>query len=146
MLADGDSCAQEPWPLSFPPPNGGLVLLGLGVLTVGYSVWAFTESRAYLDEVETSGQMVEAFDAANYLMTSSGLYLLVGVLLTALGGLYLTRPASSLDMDSSADHQDSPAVPTTSKTTQSPTHTRQASPPIEEDELDELLRGIDDKA
>ena len=70
-----------------------------------------------MEEVETSGQMVEAFDAANYLMTSSGLYLLVGALLAALGGFYLTRPTGSLDKGSSADYQDNPAVPTTSKTT-----------------------------
>ena len=54
------------------------------MLTVGYWVWAFIESCTYLEEVETSGQMVEAFDAANYLMTSSGLYLLAGVLWAAL--------------------------------------------------------------
>jgi hypothetical protein len=123
---------------------GGL-LLGLGILTVGYSVWAFTTGRAYLDEVEASGQAVEAFDAANYLMTSSGLYLLVGVLLAALGGLYLTRRIGSVDKDSPSDHQGNPAVSTTSKSAQPSTHTRQASAPAEEDELDELLRRVDDQ-
>ncbi|SER31679.1 hypothetical protein [Arthrobacter sp. OV608] len=77
--------------------------------------------------------MVDALDAANYLMTGSGLYLLLGVLLAALGGFYLTRPTGSLDKGSSADYQDNPAVPATSKTMRSSTHARHASAPTGED-------------
>lgn len=117
--------------------TAGWILLGLGLLTVGYSVWAFAGSRAYLDEFQASGQVIEPFDAANYLMSSSGLYLLVGVLLTAHGGRYLTRPQNS------PERQDHPAAPTTSNKPPKSTPTRQLSESKEEDELDELLRRVD---
>lgn len=121
---------------------GGL-LLALGILTISYSVWAFRTSRAYLDEVELSGQTVEAYDAANYLMTNSGLYLLVGVLLVAIGGLYLTRPNTTQGKDAVTPRNES-AVTITSKPSQSATSSRRAEMQTEEDELDELLSKIDD--
>jgi hypothetical protein len=75
-------------PRIVPTVLGG-IMIGLGVLPVGYGAWAWAESRAYLADVTASGQAVEAFDAANFIMSSAGLFLLIGLLLMANGGLFL---------------------------------------------------------
>ncbi|GAB2520536.1 hypothetical protein [Nocardiopsis aegyptia] len=117
----------------------GGTLIVLGVLAVGYGAWAWAESRAYLAEVAASGQTVEAFDGANFVMSSAGLFLLIGLLLVANGGLFLVaghllpRPAVP---DSTVPAEPDPAE---SDTAESDT----ARPVSREDDLDDLLDEIE---
>ncbi|WP_150239574.1 hypothetical protein [Nocardiopsis quinghaiensis] len=107
----------------------GGIMIGLGVLSVGYGAWAWVESRAYLADVTASGQMVEAFDAANFVMSSAGLFLLIGLLLMANGGLFLvagrllSRPTLPQPM--------------------MPAASAPARPVQQEDDLDDLLDDIE---
>ncbi|MFL1434438.1 hypothetical protein [Nocardiopsis protaetiae] len=107
--------------------GGGMI--GLGTLAVGYGAWAWAESRAYLADVTGSGQTIEAFDAANFVMSSAGLFLLIGLLLMANGGLFLV--AGRLLSPHSLPRSMVPAA------------AAPARPASQEDDLDDLLDDID---
>lgn len=117
-------------------PTVGWAMIGLGSLAAGYGVWAWVESNAYLAEVAASGQPVEAFDAANFVMSGAGLFLLVGLLLAAHGGIYLLA-ARALSRAASRQ-QAVPAAPQPA----APPPARSAAP-SQEDDLDDLLDGIE---
>lgn len=111
------------------PVLGG-IMIAFGALSAGYGFWAWVESQAYLAGVTESGQVVEALDASNFVMSSAGLFLLVGILLLGHGGIYLlaTRLLS----------RPRPQHPLT------PTASEPARPDVEEDDdLDALLNDIE---
>ncbi|MCH8560754.1 hypothetical protein [Nesterenkonia sp. DZ6] len=123
---------------------GGWALLASGLLTMGYATWAYREVRSYLEEVEASGQVVETFDAVNYLMSGSGLYLLLGVLLAAHGGVCLALRRVVPEKPELPVTGDRP-VPDTDPGATPPVQRREdGSAPTEEEELEALLRRVDD--
>ena len=125
-------------------PETGWSLICIGALTLGYSAWSYVQSRAYLDEVEASGQVVGAFDAVNYFMSSSGLYVLLGLLLAAHGGIYLALRLKSPREDPDPDSLKLSGAPASSVASPQSSRAGQSSASADEDDLDKLLRRVDD--
>lgn len=121
---------------------GGCALLALGLVTMAYGTWAFREVRSYLAEVEASGQVVETFDAVNYLMSGSGLYLLIGVLLAALGGVCLALGRIMQNQAELAVMADQPLQGDQPAATPPAQGSEDGAAPSQEQELDALLRRV----
>lgn len=107
---------------------GAAMLAALATLVAGYAVWSFANVQQAVQEAVAAGQLAlpgGEYDVASFAMSSSGQYAILAVVLFALGWL-VWRSRPSAEAVAQVRRVGAPAS---------------AAP--EEDELDELLAGME---